>query len=190
MRLATCNCPLATRTKTPVPPKMGGRGCLREYSTRDICQKEADEAFRKALSADGVFQAFTSLEDRYLHSRDADLLAWVAWVNTRAGGTLADAESAKTGDGNRTTFFKSAGDEANKAVEHGGSGNLGNASGVCELRDDFCFCHRNEKRKKEKRWRHPAPAAGGSSSVLACFCQKIGGKNYKKCCDTAFGARD
>ena len=62
MRLATCNCPLATHTKTPVPPKMGGRGCLREYSTRGIYQKGADEPLQKRYQRTASFRPLPALK--------------------------------------------------------------------------------------------------------------------------------
>lgn len=53
-----------------------------------------------------VLKTLTSLESRNVHSWDLDLLRRVAWVNTRASSSLADAEGTETSDGYVLSFLK------------------------------------------------------------------------------------
>ena len=46
-----------------------------------------------------ILKRLASLKSRKLHSRDLDLLAWVARIHTRASSSFGNAESTETGNG-------------------------------------------------------------------------------------------
>lgn len=94
--------------------------------------------------SDRILERLSGLEGGELHGWDLDLLAWVARVDTRAGGALADTEGAKAGDGHAVSLFEGHRDGRQGGFESLGRGLLGDAGSLGGGIDEILLRHGTE----------------------------------------------
>ncbi len=92
--------------------------------------------------ANCVLQSLSSFEGWNLHSRDADLLRWVAWVHTHASCTLGNAERSEARDRYTVTLLELLRNGGDEGLECIGGSALGDAGRIRNRIDQILLRHR------------------------------------------------